>query len=399
MKSLRFYPFLVLYLLINLLFIYKYGLRQEFIPISYLLIFYVLMIMSLPHLIKKIKIHFSKISFFTVAALFFVATILINIAVDGNRLNVDRWSAMDVSLAALLRGAYPYTAVDHLNGRSSNLPALLLLGLPAYLIGNVGFLQSFSFLFFVYVLLKTLETYRGRLFGLLLLVSSSAFLWEVSVKSDLMSNFIFLLGFITLWHKKYANKIADRPLLVGSISGFIFYTRLISFIPLTLFLFQDFVWLTLRKKAIFLAAAFGMVATLTFVVFRNCPSFEVFSEYNPFTLQNRQLPMLVSFTTMLVPFFFSRKSIQLLYLMRLCVVFLFIPVLLAFLFSLINNGFYNLIHESTFDISYFNFVTPFVVYYLALYYERQLLKATATNPALLPADRGERRNFASEAGT
>jgi hypothetical protein len=279
-----------------------------------------------------------------------------------------------------LHGEYPYSAVDHLNGRSSNLPALMLIGLPGYLLGDVGFLQALSFVFFVYILLQTLETYQARLLGLLLLAGSSAWMWEVVTKSDLMSNFILLLGFIVLWQKKNAGHIARRSFLVGGLAGFMFYTRLISFIPLTIFLFQDFVQLPLRKKLSFIAASVGVVVLLTLVVFKNCPSLAVFKENNPFTLQNRQLPLLVSAGTLLLPLFSSQKNIPLPTLMRRCIVLILLPVLLAFLFSWLKNGFHSIIHESAFDISYFNFLTPFVIYYLALAFEQHLADTAQASP-------------------
>ncbi|WP_019948890.1 hypothetical protein [Hymenobacter aerophilus] len=378
MKLLFFCSFLVIYLLINTLFLYKYGLRYESIYIFYVLVIYSCVTGALPYLLKKIK--FPKVSFFLIAVLVFIVILLINLAVDGNSLNVDRWSAMDVSLAALLHGEYPYSATDHLNGRSSNLPALLLLGLPGYLLGDVGFLQLFSFAFFVYILLQSLETYQARLLGLLLLAGSSAWLWEVATKSDLLSNFIVLLGFIVLWQKKNAGHIAQRSFLVGGLAGFIFYTRLISFIPLAIFLFQDFVQLPLRKKLSFITASLGVITVLTLVVFKNCPSLAVFKENNPFTLQNRQLPLLVSAGTMLLPLFFSQRNIPLLMLTRRCIVLILLPVLLAFLFSWQKNGFHSIIHESAFDISYFNFVTPFVIYYLALAFEQHLAATAQASP-------------------
>lgn len=91
-------------------------------------------------------------TFYIITSLFFTLTIFINNSVDGELLHVDRWSAMHVGIEALLNGEYPYTAVDHLGGRTSNLPALLFLGIPFYLLGDVGYLQSFTFLGFAFII-------------------------------------------------------------------------------------------------------------------------------------------------------------------------------------------------------------------------------------------------------
>ena len=370
MKALRLSPFFLLYLAINLLFVYKYGIRQHVIEVFYLLPLYIFLV-SMPLLmLDKTKVPISRTFFLTTAALFFTLTLVINLTVEGRHLHVDRWSAMEVSVSALLHGEYPYTAPDHLDGRSSNLPSLILLGLPFYLLGDVGFLQSFRFLFFVLVLLKTVETGKARLLGLLLLIGSAAYLWEVFVKSDLMSNFIFLLGFTALWHKKYNGLSFNRPLLLGGLSGFLFYTRVVALIPLTLFLFHDFLYASLRKKVFFIAASSATVALLTWLVLKDCPSLDVLKAYNPLALQNRQLPFVVSLITVVLPFFFSHKVRSLLTLMRYSVLFLGIPVTTAFLLSLTKNGFHSIIHESAFDLSYFNIITPFLIYYLTLSYDQ-----------------------------
>ena len=114
------------------------------------------------------------------------------------------------------------------------------------------------------------------------------------------------------------------------------------------------------------------LSILTFIVLQNCPSINIFKNNNPITLQNRQLPLFISFFIVVIPFYFSMKIKSLEDLIRYSLIFLFIPVIISFLISIFNNGFFNIIHHSAFDISYFNIVMPFLIYYIAIKYNNYL---------------------------
>ena len=128
MKKIEALLLFIIYFFINYLFLYKYGIRQNYIDEIILIIAYFLIIIVFFYLLNKVQLRKStlKFIFFTVTILFFLFTIFINNYIDGNSVNVDRWSAMEASISALLNNQYPYAAIDHLNGRSSNLPGLLI---------------------------------------------------------------------------------------------------------------------------------------------------------------------------------------------------------------------------------------------------------------------------------
>ncbi len=365
---------LIIYLFINFLFIYKYGIRQNYLNEFVLIIAYLFIIIIFFYLLDKIQIRKStlKIAFFTTAISFFLFTIFINIYTDGNSVNVDRWSAMEASISALFNNQYPYTAIDHLNGRSSNLPGLLIIGLPFYLIGNIGFLQSFSFLLFSFTIYKSIHNFKAKILALFLLVFSISFLWEVYVKSDLMSNFIIILSFISLWYLKYKNANLEKPGLLAGFSSFLLLTRLVSIIPLTLLIFQAFINSSFNKKLKFILISTLILLVLAFIVLYNCPSIEVFKNNNPITLQNRQLPIFISLVVVIIPFFFSKKVISLEILIKYSLVFLFIPVFISFLISNFKYGIFDVINNSVFDISYFNIIMPFLIYYIAIKYDNYI---------------------------
>ncbi|MGG8495276.1 hypothetical protein ACQY1Q_02565 [Tenacibaculum sp. TC6] len=82
-------------------------------------------------MLKQKHSEINKIRRFFLAGIFLftIVFITINVFVDAETLHVDRWSAMEITIKSLLKGAYPYNQLDHLGQTSSNLPALSYLGM------------------------------------------------------------------------------------------------------------------------------------------------------------------------------------------------------------------------------------------------------------------------------
>ena len=142
---------LMVYLFVNSLFVLKYGIRQDIISEYILLVFYLSFVLGGLFFLEKKKIFINNLtqfrkSFLFIAILVFLVFVAVNLIVDGQTLNTDRWSALEVSIRSVLNFEYPYDKLDHLGGRSSNLPGLIYIGLPFYLLGDVGLLQPFVFL-------------------------------------------------------------------------------------------------------------------------------------------------------------------------------------------------------------------------------------------------------------
>jgi hypothetical protein len=303
-------------------------------------------------------------TFYIITSLFFALTIFVNNSVDGELLHVDRWSAMHVGIEALLNGEYPYTAVDHLGGRTSNLPALLFLGIPFYLLGDVGYLQSFTFLAFAYIIFQLFKNPGVRLSLLSLLITSPCYLYEIYVKSDLVSNFILILFFVVFSFKYLEQKIIQKPFLLGMLASFVFYTRLTAIIPLILVFFKTFFKWPLWSKILFSAAGVLTIFLLTLVVFMHYPTFSILMEKNPFVLQNRQLPFILSLLYILLPCIVAYRVKNMNRLLRYCVLMLALPVITALGFYMIEFGAWPAIRDSRFDLSYLNIITPFLIIYL-----------------------------------
>lgn len=374
-------PLLVLYLFINSLFIFKYASRQNYIEVYILILLYVFLLIGVIAFLSKtnFKENIYKNAFYILTALFFIFTIYLNVKIDGNNLNVDRWSEMEVAIKALLNNEYPYSAIDHLNGRTSNLPALILIGMPFYFLGNVGYLQSFTFLLFVFLIHQTFSNYKTRVFGLLLLISSTSYWYEVYTKSDLMSNFILILVFL-VWIQIRIDKGKKISIIWTAIaSASLLLTRLTAVIPLSLLLIKKFFSFTSRQKLIFIVAGLSVILVLSVLVFKNYSTYQNFKNFNPFELQNRQLPLILSFICVLLPFVYSFYIKDLKTLIRSTIVFLSIPIFLSFFIDLFQNGIFITILKSGFDISYFNIISPFLIFYLTLNFNQFIHKNTTTS--------------------
>lgn len=379
MKIKAIAPYLI-YLLINSIFIIKYTSRLNFFNEFLFALIYLVIIILIIYSYGKINIceYYYKYIFFIIGVTFFVFTIYLNININGNNLNVDRWSAMEVGIKALLNGQYPYSAIDHLRGRTSNLPSLIFIGIPFYLMGNIGYLQSFAFLIFSLIMYIAFNNYRDRLFCMLLLTLSPSYLWEVYVKSDLMSNFIFILFFLIVVQNKIIKDKKINPIILPFISTALVLTRLTVIIPISLLLFKKIYKYSLTEKVKFIVISLLTSIVFLYICFNKVNSFEHLKYHNPFELQNRQLPFIISLATILIPIFYSFYVNDIKSLITSSTFFLFLPVLIAFLFNFYYHGIYSSIFKSTFDVSYFNIVSPFLLVSMTFNHNKLLVNIVQT---------------------
>lgn len=367
-KKINSYSILLfIYILINGLFIYKYSLRIEALDAVYLTFGYSILILIISFIYSKIstKEIYYKWTFWSIVVAYFTLTILINLHVDGNALNIDRWSAMDVAIESILNNQYPYSAIDHLGGRTSNLPTIIIYGIPFYLLGDVGYLQSFGFIVFSLILYINVANYRKRTFGVILILLSISYLYEVYTKSDLITNFIFLLAFILHVQRKKTN----NTYFLSGISTMLVLTRLVCIIPLTLLLFKRFTAWSLKNKMLFVMFGLAIGLQLILFAFHNYGTIKNFILHNPFDLQNRQIPFIVSVAFIILPFFFSHYINNTKELVLASIIFISLPTLTAFILRVYHVGFESIVEHSSFDITYFNTITPFIIYYLSSYIE------------------------------
>lgn len=359
----------IYYLCTNSFFIIKYGSRAlgnselllTLLTFLILIHFVIFSIYRFRHHDKSIKGYtLFTISIFTLYSLF------INIVIDPHTINVDRWSALNNSIHNLLQGEYPYTALTHLNGRSSNLPGLLLIGIPFYLLGNVGFLQTFCFLLMAICTFRVIRQNWIRLMVIVLFISAPAYHWELFAKSDLHSNFIIITVFMLWNQQKKSHQLTDKPYTIGIITTVLFLTRLTSFIPLSILLVRDFFHSKNSVKLKFIVTSLSAFIVLWLLVLYQAPSIDVIREYNPVSLQSTQLALPLSISCIIISIVFAFQAKTSKQKMLYSFVFLTLPVILSFVQTIINSSFRMVILESYNDLSYLSIPLPFLIFGIAL---------------------------------
>lgn len=368
-KILKLYRFAIfIYLLVNSLFVLKYGERQHYISAYLLVVIYNIFILGLLYVISKISYSlniFKKSNFFLFSVFIFCIFFVINLIVDGNTLNTDRWSAMKTTIEGVLSGIYPYNLKDHLGQTSSNLPGLFYIGLPFYLIGNIGMLQVFTFILGSFILYKSKLNVKDKITILVLFLCSPAYLWEIFAKSDLVSNILLLIYFMFYWHKKYRNNYFKNISLLAFACSFLFLTRGIVVIPLTLFLFSDFLKLSATKKMVFLGYNLVFLVLISLPILFVLPDFKTIIEHNPFNHQTRFTPFWMQLLFVLLPFLVYVKNKSFYQVTHQSFINFTFLLLISFLIEVLDENFNDALYKSYFDISYLTMILPFAILIIA----------------------------------
>lgn len=360
-----------IYLLINGLFVVKYSGEHSFYFLAIYLI--AIFILSALYLNIGLKNIVYKYLFWILGGLFFFFSIGLNYYVDATTLNVDRCDAMEVGIRAVFNNEYPYDIKDFMGRESSNLPFLIILGMPFYLIfGSVGFLQSFSFLLFTYLIFQMFDQYKLRLAGLILLVLSPSYLWEVYVKSDLMSNFILLTGFSYLIWTRFIEHKNIKIEWISVLTALVFLTRLSVIIPLIIILFKALYKLNFWEKFRFAVFLILVLSGILYFFLRNAETWEVLINHNPFTIQGGKQPVVLSVSYIIIAIFISFRAKSFFAIVFSSALLLFIAVFSTFLVYLLEYGYENVINNSFFDLSFFNMSVPFIIVSLVFILKRIL---------------------------
>ena len=348
------------YFFINGLFVLKYsGENSVYYLVAYLL---AILILGVFYVKINLKIVVYKYLFWILVALFFLFSLILNYYVDDTSLNVDRWDAMEIGIKAVLNNEYPYDIKDSMGRESSNLPFLIILGMPFYLIfGSVGFLQSFSFLLFSYLIFKVFHNYKLRLAGLVLLVLSPSYLWEVYVKSDLLSNFVIVISYSYLIWTRFIQYKKIKIEWVSLLTALVFLTRLSVLIPLTIILLKALYKLTFSGKFRFAGIFTLAVSGILYFFLRNAENWEVLINHNPFTIQGSKQPIALSVFLIIMAIYFSFKAKSFFDIVFSSGLILFIAVFSTFLLYLLEFGYAKVIDDSFFDLSFFNMSIPFII--------------------------------------
>lgn len=278
------------YFVINFLFLTKYGIRQSVVPLSILMIafaavHFLIFFLRKNQLLEKklnVKLVYLLTGLFTV-----VYIALCHILKDPYKMNIDRWQTLNFSLESWIHGKYIYDTPNFMGNFSSYLPGQLLLALPSYLLGNVGYLQVMAFLLFSYTILLEFKSNLIRFTAILMLGISLAYIYEAVCKSDFISSFIFVAAFILFWHSKFKDNYFQKPVLLGIVLGILFLTRSVAVIPLIIFLMKPFLATDTGRKIKAALAFLLIIAVLLLTVFLPAKNLDFILQHNPLTLQGQ----------------------------------------------------------------------------------------------------------------
>ncbi|SHE88264.1 hypothetical protein [Chryseobacterium sp. OV279] len=349
------------YFVVNFLFLTKYGIRQSLVPISILIIAFIA-VHVLIFFLRKNELLSQKINVKLVYLLTGILGVgyitLCHVLTDPYQLRIDRWQTLDFSLDYWIHGKYIYDTRNFMGNLSSYLPGQLLLALPAYLLGNVGYLQVVAFLLFSYVVMLEFKSNLIRFTAILMLGISLAYIYEAVCKSDFISSFIFAAAFILFWHTKFKENYFQKPVLLGIGLGILFLTRSVVVIPLIIFLLKPFLATNTKSKIKTVAAFLLSVAVLLLTVFFPAKNLEYIIEHNPLTLQGQsnKWVMLVFLAVALLLSFYVRKINDVFYFSAY-IVFLTMLSFVLEKFLLFGLGF----QDNLFSTTYLAACLPFSI--------------------------------------
>ncbi len=358
---------LIIYIIINSLFIEKYVSRITPYHIS-ITITYILVVFFIIWLINKFTYSKNKHSFkwlIGISIILIIFAISLQYIIDPMSLNVDRWSAIHNFLSGMLNGKYPYGQQTHLGGYGSPFPIWQILHLPFYAIGNVGLSIIVVTTLFIWTIYKIHSTESALITSILLCISP-AFFYEIAVRSDLITN-IMLSAIIVEWLIYKKINLTNNIIFIGILTGLILSTRLIAIIPICVIYGYEFLQIRIKKQCLFILSILitFSITFLPFILWEG--STLLFFEYNPFILQTRQgswLVMLVFAFIAISTTIVMRKRFE--YRLIITGFILTSLVIISFIEKMWKQNLWSELFSSTFDITYLSVALPFYITHLSL---------------------------------
>lgn len=353
-----------LFIVVNVVFVAKYSARISEYAALYATLFaaifyYALLRWVIPYIYNS-KFKISKFKILSAFCLLvFGGMVTVQYAIDPYELQVDRWSALHFPIQNLLSGIYPYTANTHLGGNASPFPVWQVLHIPFYIMGNVGLSFFAAAALFLWSCWKAQGRERALVAGLLL-CSSVAVWYEVTVRSDLITNMLLLAAIINfVFHRMSQQWVEDNRWWISCAVGLLACTRIIVLIPITILLLPYFIKMPWRRQvAVALLTAF--VFALTFVPFALWDWQEFFYfQNNPWALQTRQGNVLdfCLFVPLAIFLAMNHKAVLAQYC-RNSALMLFLFVSVTFVHNMYQSENWNLF-SSAYDITYLSTALPF----------------------------------------
>jgi hypothetical protein len=362
---------LILYLFVNILFIFKYLTRTE-VSVPLITVLYISGILGFVYLYfkwsPKVSEKLFKYSSFVLLSITLILIAVGLLYIDPYTVRVDRWSAVSFFLEGLFNGEYPYGIHTHVSETNfpSPFPLWHVINIPFYLLGDVGIGLIF-FLIITFVTVKIyFNSYRKAFFFLILLILSPAYWWEVAVRSDSLSNGFLVLTFI-LWYTKKGYSVDKNFWLTIILCGIIASTRLSAVLPVALFLFAQYIQTNWLKKILFPLSilAFVLVVFMPFVLWTIDGTY-VFFTRNPFMSQTSVGNPVFLIIMIVAGIIFALKWKNTDEYFEYAASFMFIFMAGSQLSLIMTRGISgSFFTDSTYDLSYFTLYLPYTLMALA----------------------------------
>ena len=359
---------IILFLFINFIFTVKYLSRitsDYLIYSSLILCFYFL----LWRYSFRVKITSSKLTYLNIGLLctFAISSVIIFYKVPFETLNVDRWSVITSFWDNYFGGKYVYFAESHMGNAPGPMPFYFILALPFYLMGELGYFSLLGIAIFYLMLKYDNKSPIKQTAAILLIMSSTFYLWEIICRSNLFLNSSLILCSIIYFFKSAEDKKANYIIVSGIIIGLLLSTRNVFIIPYIIaFLFALRFDIISVKNTLKIALIAICTFTITFIPFI-INHFDDFMLANPFIIQSSVLmPLGYSIFCVLLAvgssLVLNQKSDVYFYsgvILFLTIIFYNIHLLGRFGFQRV---FYDI--DNVGDVSYFIFCVPFLIYYM-----------------------------------
>jgi hypothetical protein len=360
-----------LFIIVNVLFVAKYSARisEEFAlyaTLSAVVFYYVLLRLVIPYYIRSCGRGARGKTILIGACLFaFVGMLVIQYAINPYSIQVDRWSALHFPIQNLLLGDYPYSANTHLGGNASPFPVWQILHIPFYLLGNVGLSFFVAAGLFLWSCYKAQGSDKAMVVSLLLCASAAVW-YEVAVRSDLITNLLFLAAIINVVSSYLSQKwVEENRWWIACAVGLLACTRFLVLVPISLLLLPYYIRMDWRKQISVTILTFAVFA-LTFVPFVvwDWQAF-FYSQNSPWALQTSQVNLsdFILFGPLAIYLSMNHKGNQFRYY-RNTAVMLVVLVSVTFVHNMYLEGNWNLFSPA-YDITYFSTALPFCLLALA----------------------------------
>jgi len=350
---------ILIYIFINCLFTYKYAfdysVNPAFVSILYAALFIIFYLIITGKIGQKIFNAIRIRLYWPVMALAAVCLLVIMLQFNPDEIAVGRYPALHDWIDRLLHGMFPYQSPTNPSG----LPMLFILATPFYLLGDLGLFQIFSFIIFCFAAGYIFNGYSNkRLIYPALLLCAPIFLYEIVVRSELISNITLVILFLAVT-EKYADHASKRTLIIlGLIGGLLLSTRVVVFLLYLVFWSNRLRNWRHRYIWFIISAVIGFAATLLPFMIWN---YDYFVNRGPFAVQALYAPIWLVMAVVVISLLCGLMLRSQESKFKASAYIMFGLVLIAFIFGISEHGWMRAVVGDQFDISYFCFCLPFLI--------------------------------------